>query len=127
MSHVTDVIVTCSLLDKDKLPAVNEYFRRKNIADGSDGTKYVALVDAGAAWDARSERMGKALQACVWVGAFNYMDHRPFLGHLLTVPWRDPEAVQVFMNFENGERGFQRVEWRQEQQMPDDTSRWMEP
>jgi hypothetical protein len=125
VSNVTDVIVTASLLDDDKLLAVNEYFRLARIADGFSGDGAPYLVDAKTAW--RERGIGKAMQAEVWIGAFKYMEHRDFLAHLRTVKWADPGEVQVFMNFENGEKGFQRVEWRQERQAPDDTDRWMEP
>lgn len=102
MSNVTDVIVTCSLSDEDKFGSVNRWFM-----DTRDNDCYCGRLQEA------QYNGNRVLQCKIWVGAFKNFDHESFLEYLRTsVTWDDPDAVQVFMQFEHSEHGFERVEWR---------------
>jgi len=96
MSVVTSIVFTCGLLDNNKLPAVNDiisdiYGMRQELHDMRD--------HAGG---------GKALQACVWVGAFNYFDEKAFHEGLKRIKWDDAGSVRIYYNREH-EDGFSLV------------------
>lgn len=101
MSTVTDVIVTCSLSDEDRFGFVNRWFMDTRDNDCACGRLQEAQYEGH-----------RALQCKIWVGAFKNFNDEGFMKHLSGVPWREPAAVQVFMQFEHSEHGFERVEWR---------------
>ena len=121
MSHVTDVIVTTGLADgnMETVEHLNEYFRVLAVEAEFDPADAPQLQEMTAFYS----KSGKAIQARIWVGAFNYMDHGRFIKAMRSVPWHDPEEVQLFVNTEHGEEGFQRVEWREK---PQPQSPWVE-
>lgn len=102
MSHVATVMLSLGLLEEVELP---------------NGTDYVPLIE---------ERVnpwlmgppyprgqlndlcphfggGKAPQVCVYGGAFNYLDIPAFLDFIASLPWEDPDRIQVFINDEHDE------------------------
>lgn len=89
MSLVTNVVVSCSILDTEKLPEVNKVFKTGR---GQHCCNNVGLNDVG---DAAGGC--KALETPLWVGAFNYFLKDNFLEHIRQVEWQQPEAAQVFV------------------------------
>lgn len=88
MSTVTNVILAFSIMEEDHegilLARVNEYFSANELGRG-----FVPLA---------SDSLGgtKALECPTFVGAFNCLGLLDFLAHLRTLPWLEPEFVQVF-------------------------------
>jgi hypothetical protein len=89
MSHVTDVIITASLLDDDKQPALQAWFdaHRK----GEAGPRRVDQHAGG----------GKALQTAVYIGAHNYITDDEIVALLRSVPWDVARWVQCFVKHEH--------------------------
>lgn len=83
MSSVTNIIVTSSILNDDPqfLQSVNE--KLKQYGFFVNVTKYATSY--------------KAVEAQVWLGAFNYLDLRVFLNAVHAVPWEDPEDLRIFI------------------------------
>lgn len=90
MSFVTNVILTCSLMEKA----------------GDDGV--FPPVDHLNAWLTETYRCTlvevsahaggtKVMEAPVFLCAFNYLDEPEFLRHVASAPWDDPESVRVFL------------------------------
>ncbi len=98
MSNVTDVILTSSidLGHGITLEDVNRHF---------EGGEALYKVDKPA------DAPGKAIQADIYIGAFNYMDLDSFVAHLRSLPWEEYERGQVrlFVQFEHDEYGFHEV------------------
>jgi hypothetical protein len=99
MSHVTDIILTCSLCDEeggsDAYPAVeflNLWMERAG---------HGRFVDV-------SEHAGghKNLQAPVFLCAANFLDIEEFLRAVAAAPWDRPESVRVLLQQEHGD-GFE--------------------
>ena len=97
MSHVTDVILTMSLLEEvgrdDKCPAVellNAWLSERNKGE-------LKRVD-----DFAGGR--KAIQAAVFMGAFNYLDIPEFVAAVASAPWEDRDSLALFVKDEHDER-----------------------
>jgi hypothetical protein len=95
MSVVTDIIVTYSGLDDDKLDTINAWMVTQREYEGD---RFVAVDEKAGG--------GKAMQANVALGAFNYFELDEFLVFLDTIEWERPEAVKVFVQEEHDEDGF---------------------
>jgi len=91
------MVFTCSICDGGMLPKVNEFFAKET----ETHTPCLGLVDVG-----KHAGGTKATQACVWVGAFNYLDEAAFFAHLRTTKWKYPTAVRIFVNHEHAD-GFE--------------------
>jgi hypothetical protein len=82
MSSVTNIILTCSIvddhvLDSDKLEKLG-LFRVDNLASGAVGK-------------------GKVIEAPIYIGAFNYLDEVEFFELVGPLNWESPEDVRVFI------------------------------
>ena len=98
MSVVTDVILTCSIMedvaddDIPKIPAidfVNNYLR----ADNRGELNYLNGNEGGT----------KYWQVNVYGGAFNWLSHDDFVRVLVAAPWRLPECVTLLIKGEEDE------------------------
>ena len=97
MSHVTDVILTMSLLeeagDDDRCPAVdvlNIWLSERNKGE-------LKRVDDFAGG-------GKAIQAAVFMGAFNSLEIPEFVAAVGAAPWEDRGRLALFVKDEHDER-----------------------
>lgn len=96
MSSVTDIILTCSVLEDEggttdapypAIESVNKYLR--------DANKGVLVHLNG------HEGGHRAWQVEVFGGAFNYLDHEDFVRALKSAPWQEPEAVTLLVQGEH--------------------------
>lgn len=92
MSHVTDVVLFCSLLDKENgtIEQINQWLQEKENINLNE-------LDCHAGGN-------KCMQASVWGGAFNYFNIQEFTDYLLTLPWEFPDNVQVMIQDEHDEQ-----------------------
>ena len=103
MSTVTDVILTAQCgedFDRDPVGPLNEWL----LANGHPLMLQVDNLLGG-------ERRGYAMQLCLWINACNYLEHDDFLRAVRECPWEDPDTVQVFFNYEEGDR-VEEIVWR---------------
>lgn len=94
MSFVSSYVILTSIAEEDEgtLEAINAFFAGRN-PGFDDGCGFAQI--------SQHLTSGKALQACVFAGAFNYLDDAAFLAHLRSVPWQEREHVRVFINGEH--------------------------
>jgi hypothetical protein len=92
MSYVSNVILSFSIGEGDSerdhadvIERVNEYFARES----KNGFRIPEHND----WYGGS----KTLERPTFIGAFNYIGLDDFLDHLRTLPWKEPESVQVII------------------------------
>lgn len=97
MSTVTDVILTCGLGDAE-IGLVNQFFAN----DPSYGDAVLHRVDKPPGAE------GKAVQADVYLGAFNCLDLGAFVDHLRALERVD--TLHLFVQEEHDEYGFHEVE-----------------
>jgi hypothetical protein len=84
MSCVTNVIVSG--------PARGEAILTAEVPADSKGQYLRELSDAEAGWG------GSKLPECnLWAGAFNFLRWEDFREWVMTLPWYDPEHLQVFV------------------------------
>ena len=95
MSHVTDVIITCSVMDEDKTWSLNAMLETRD--DLAESGAWLNRVDDKAAGS-------KAMQAAVLIGAFGYLDIDKFVEAVRAHPWYCPEDVQIFMKDEHEDK-----------------------
>lgn len=110
MSTVTDVILTVSGLDDDD--------------QREDETLAVLLPELDKVHNETGYRIyapsrvsrhatgGAAMQAGVFVGAYNHFPEEEFIAAIERVPWTAPEAVRLFIQREHDECGFHEVRLR---------------
>ena len=115
MSQVTNVIFTCHVSDRDRLPLVNTFFTRGPDPENDDpdpGGHHYGPVDPLVTADDKKLPIrwyggDKMLEVIVAIGSFNYLPLDQFLAHVQKVGgWRWPEAVQIFVKEQHDERGF---------------------
>ena len=90
MSHVTDVILTVGCGDSrvaECIAALDSFTR----TEARGGTLHKVDQHAGGT---------KALQAEVYMGAFNYLPVGEFIALVKTLPWEYPEDIRLFMQEE---------------------------
>lgn len=87
MSLVTNVILTTFLNDEDAVATVNESLKAQPTMSGHDVLHPVH--------DHGSNR--KAMEADVYIGAFNYLDLDGLLQAVRSAPWEWPDYVRVFV------------------------------
>lgn len=99
MSHVTGVILTISLLEEGEydgdfpaIDAVNAWLGLR--AHGE--IKRVDFFSGGK----------KAMQAAVFMGAFNYLNIKEFLSAVADAPWVNRDGLAIFVKDEHDERFF---------------------
>lgn len=98
MSYVTNLILHMSILEEENeqetdtkiIEQVNKFFDEQGIRP-LIGLHNTELLPGG--WYGGQ----KYLECHVYVGAFNYLDLDGFLRHLQTVPFEEPEEVQVWI------------------------------
>ena len=96
MSAVTDIILTCSLLESqgsnwDDTPSVqtlNDYLRA-----AYHGVTLMRVDDYAGG--------NKAVQCTVWMAAINHFDTKEFLRQARSAQWYEPESAQIFFKGEN--------------------------
>jgi|RhiMetdeSRZDD1v2_1073273.scaffolds.fasta_scaffold421371_2 hypothetical protein len=94
MSFVTTLMLHVDFIEESvTLEMLNGWFADLNSGSLLDNT------DVFEAWGG-----GKAPQAKVYAGAFNYFHIEEFMEHLATLPWSHPESVQLFVNDEHDTR-----------------------
>lgn len=102
MSHVADVIITLSVTEETDegapIPGIQEINRYLS----SKGKGELEKVDGYAGGR-------KALQAEVWMGAFNYLEIPEFVATVAAQHWQDRDAVQVFIKDEHEDVFSQRI------------------
>lgn len=97
MSRVTNVILTAACAEDiddndhaNAMESVNQWLAEKNYGE-------FARVDGNAGGT-------KAMEAFVFLGAFNYLDLVAFLAVVGAAPWQQPENVRVFVKQQEDER-----------------------
>lgn len=97
MSYVTNTILSFSIMEDEEamISLVNKYF-----SDGAYGQTQMGFIyPPGYGWYGGC----KALERPTFVAAFNYMAEDEFLKHLRSLPWKEPEWVQVMLCRQNDE------------------------
>lgn len=96
MSHVTDIIITCSIMEdndqEDVFPAIdfiNNYLESRNRGK---------LNNLGG-----NEGGTKCWQTNVFGAAFNNLDLEEFAAALKSAPWHEPENVTILIQDEHDE------------------------
>jgi hypothetical protein len=99
MSVVTNVLLSLGVLDGEVTPnrieEVNRYF-----GDSCKGLVSVHDSTLPHCWYGGS----KALEADIFIGAFNLLDLQAFLGYLRSIPWKQRDCVQLFIKEQEDER-----------------------
>ena len=107
MSTVTDVILTLSVLERD--------------ADDEDDTLHILQPELDRIEREHGRKLfplarvsqhatgGKAMQAVVFIGAYNCLPEDAFIEAIERTSWEAPEAVRLFFQREHDEFGFQEV------------------
>lgn len=94
MSYITDIIVTASTLDDDKVDVINEYFE--------------SIDKPGLSFFDPSENCGGDKVFCdpIFLGAFNYIDHDEFINFMIKnkSKFELPECIQIFVKEEHSEK-----------------------
>lgn len=88
MSHVTSIIVTCGVGDKG-IGGIHHYLE-------SIGKSYLQEVK-------KFHGGGKAMQADVWIGAYDWISINDFVMALSECEWECPEGMALFVLDEHDE------------------------
>ena len=91
MSVVTNVILTFSMMEDEEpiLAAINAFDGFYNSDD-----RFIAPTEEVAC---QCHGGTRAIERHILVAAFNHFSASDFRKHLLTVPWYEPDAVQVMV------------------------------
>jgi len=95
MSQVTDIILCCSLSEEhgdDSFPPI-DHVNQWLVAEGKGQLNHLNRAMGG----------GKAMQADVFGGAFNYLNIAQFISVVCDAGWERPDCVQVMIKGENDE------------------------
>ena len=96
MSVVTNIILSFSIGEEEY--ADNAYVLMKYVNEFLIANHHHPLGACLDGWSKCACVGGeKNLETPVFVGAFNYFDSEDFVGFLKTLPWLEPECVQVFI------------------------------
>jgi len=98
MSLVTNILVTHGILERAfEQPGLGVVAK----ATGRPDSPLTNIADGDAAnfWGG-----SKFPEVDVWAGAINYMDLQATLDHLASIPWKEPENVQVFIQGQDEDR-----------------------
>lgn len=112
MSHVDNAILTFSILEEsfdldheaaDHWPLMDKInaWLRENAGGQQFGPELGSVQDAYGGH--------KALEAPLFVAAFNYLPEDEFLAFLRTLPWKYPDEVQYIVQREHDDTGFEIV------------------
>lgn len=94
MSTVTDIILICGTsADQDNARRFGEALDLHSVSKG----KPLAQVDEHAGGS-------HAIQADVWMGAYNYLDEEEALKVFYSLVWEDPNEIQLLMKYEDWDR-----------------------
>lgn len=126
MSTVTDVIITFALdPDEAHVAELNRFFARDFEAntpnEDKDGMRrpQASLLPVDDLWTSHTDAMAKkdggpferrVMQVVVMIGAYNYLDLPRFVAHIESIPWVARDEIQLFVNEENYENGFQKID-----------------
>jgi hypothetical protein len=99
MSLVTDVLLTCELVDDE---CYGYAVRRFELGCGV--ARFVR-VDGAAVGH-------KGCQAVIGLAAVNYLDERALVLAVRSQPWTFPDAVKIFVHRESSDGGFVELTWR---------------
>ena len=102
MSRVTNLILTCSLGEREKyiISQINKF----KINGNSLGIVSINDDKLPKGWYGGT----KYMECNIFIGAFNYIDLRKFVEHLKSIKWEDPEDVQLIIR-EQDDFGFRIV------------------
>jgi hypothetical protein len=89
MSRVTNVLVTAGI-DEPGVPVLNKWLELENY-----GVLHNVTLAAGGS---------KAVEADVWLGAFNYLNLKEFASAVERVKWESPGSVAIFIKEQEDER-----------------------
>lgn len=103
MSNVTNVILKHGIVSEETgslTSRINEFFRQSRFSDVEYG-----FINLDEVQTHRKPYGGtKCLECEVLVGAFNHLDIRGLVEHLLTIPWEEPEETQLFVQYQEADR-----------------------
>ncbi len=100
MSVVTNTILSFKAgedFEEDKITAVNTFFRGKGFVNADPDKDDGVGVRPG--WYGGT----KCLETPMYVGAFNGLDLECLVAHLRTIPWENPECVQLIVKEQEDE------------------------
>lgn len=103
MSNVTNVILKHGIVSEQTgslTPRINEFFRQSSFIDVEYG--FINLDEVRT--HMKPYGGTKCLECEVLVGAFNHLDIRGLVKHLLIIPWEDPEETQLFVQYQEADR-----------------------
>jgi hypothetical protein len=94
MSWVTNILLNVSPSDEDNglIEQVNRYFQRPEFGIATN----LVAVDSPTlpqGWYGGNH----IFEASLYVGAFNYFDLKAFITYLKSLPWHDPDWVQLIV------------------------------
>lgn len=99
MSVVSSYVILASAMDDAEdgtLAKINAFFSATDTISANRAANGFQQTDGSAGG-------GKAMQATVYQGAFNFFDEKGFAAHLRALEWNDPDAVRVFLMSEHDE------------------------
>lgn len=101
MGWVIDVLLICSLDEvyDDECEAFKEAIPLNAINAWLAEHRFSSLVQLD-----QYVNTGKAMTACVYGGAYNFLRISEFIEVVTTQPWREPRSVQLLLKDEPDER-----------------------
>lgn len=109
MSTVTNYILTTSFSEGDVNEAIGEKFPAIDALNTALYSEHQILVSFKPVHELSGGR--KAMEAAVFLYAANYQEERTVARLMRTVPWEQPDDVQLFVQ-EQEESRFREIDWR---------------
>ena len=107
MSLVTNVIVSCD----GEYEGVKELTKPCDWSDMCQGQALAQIAGCDYKTEVKDEKRpddfwggSKFPEVDLFAAAYNYLDRTAMLRWLLSLPWSDPESVQVFIKGQDSER-----------------------
>jgi len=99
MSHVTDTILSMSILEdwESRIKEVNKYFD-----DDVEDCHTNGFVEKELPHEVYGGH--KVLQAYIFIGAFNYLGIDELIKHIKSISWESPENLQIILQDENDDK-----------------------
>lgn len=100
MSWVTNMLVSVDLVDDEQVVELSDWLRHECPVNGptaprdAQGVGWLAKTDQG---DAVGWGGNKRPECTVWAGVLNHADLDAVLKRVATIPWREPQWVQVLL------------------------------
>ena len=98
MSSVTNIILACSVLEKDDI--LNQEFKKLVYNGTPFNIVSVNSDQLKKAWYGGT----KYLECNLYIGAYNYMDLEKLITDLKKIKWEDPDFVQLIVKLQDDDK-----------------------